>query len=361
MRILALEPYNGGSHRAFLEGWSSGSRHAWTVLALPPFAWKWRMRHAAVTFARQIRGATGGPWDALICTSMLDLATFRGLAPRDVSRLPAVLYFHENQLTYPSRRPDERDLHFAYTHFTSCLAADEVWFNSAYHHDTFLDALEGWLRRMPDHGHAERIEEIRRRSSVQAPGCDVPEEPSGRPAGRPLTILWAARWEHDKNPEDFFEACRRLDAEGQPFRLHVLGERFRDEPAVFAEAAASLRDHIVTWGYRESRAEYLEVLADADVVVSTARHEFFGLAVAEAVLAGCRPLLPDRLAYPELLGGRREFFYDGSLDGLTARLSGLAVNPPPPVAADLRGELAARFGWPARRPALDAALEETGP
>ena len=37
MRILALEPYYGGSHQAFLDGWTAHSRHAFTVLGLP--AW----------------------------------------------------------------------------------------------------------------------------------------------------------------------------------------------------------------------------------------------------------------------------------------------------------------------------------
>ena len=35
--------------------------------------------------------------------------------------------------------------------------------------------------------------------------------------------------------------------------------------------------------------------------VSTATHEFFGLAAAEAIATGLYPLLPERLAYPELL------------------------------------------------------------
>lgn len=52
MRVLALEPYYGGSHRAFVDGWASRSRHDWTVLTLPAHHWKWRMRGAAVTMAR---------------------------------------------------------------------------------------------------------------------------------------------------------------------------------------------------------------------------------------------------------------------------------------------------------------------
>ena len=45
--------------------------------------------------------ATGERWDCLFCSDMLNLAELKGLAPRILGSLPSVLYFHENQLTYP--------------------------------------------------------------------------------------------------------------------------------------------------------------------------------------------------------------------------------------------------------------------
>jgi hypothetical protein len=140
-RILALNPWHGGSHQAFLDGWSRHSRHQLTVLKLRPGRWKWRMRHSAVTFAERLKGEDGplpGSFDALFCTDMLNLAEFRGLAPLWVAQLPAIVYFHENQLTYPVREERERDLHFAMTNITSCLAADRVWFNSDWHREEFF-------------------------------------------------------------------------------------------------------------------------------------------------------------------------------------------------------------------------------
>ena len=54
-------------------------------------------------------------------------------------------------------------------------------------------------------------------------------------------------------------------------------------------------------GYVESKGEYWKWLAKADWVLSTADHEFFGIAVVEALFAGCLPWLPEKLSYPELL------------------------------------------------------------
>jgi len=62
-----------------------------------------------------------------------------------------------------------------------------------------------------------------------------------------------------------------------------------------------LESRIIHAGYLPSRAEYLSRLRGCDIVVSTAIQEFCGLAVIEAMLCGCQPLLPDRLAYPELI------------------------------------------------------------
>ncbi len=370
MRILALEPYHGGSHAAFLAGWSARSRHAWTLLTLPPFKWKWRMRHAAITLADETARAfdEGRRWDALFCSDMLNLAEFRGLAPEAIRRMPCIVYFHENQLTYPVRHESERDYHFVLTNLTTAMAADRVWFNSAFHRASFLDALPAFLKRMPDHQPLAAVERIRARATIHPPGIDpLPIRPARTPG--PLRLLWAARWEHDKNPETFLAALKLLDRKAVPFRISIVGEQFREYPAAFDEIRTLWEDRIDHWGYQPSRTAYEKALATSDVIVSTAWHEFFGLSVVEAVAAGCHPLLPHRLAYPELFASAgidetAPFFYDGSAEDLADRIGHLSeklrtvghVDPP----MDLGERFTACFGWDALAPLYDEAVESIG-
>lgn len=331
MNILALEPYYGGSHKAFIDGLRRASRHNWTLLTLPAHKWKWRMRHSAITFATQLRtlAGKGRRWELLFCSDMLNLAEFAALAPREIADLPKVIYFHENQLTYPVRVEDERDYQFAMTNLTSALAAEAVWFNSRFHMDSFLAALAKFLKSMPDNQPLDAVEDIRRKSSIHPPGIDdFPLRPGRRPGA--LRILWVARWEHDKNPEDFVESLRILKAKNVHFRLSVLGQSFREQPEAFARASEDFRDLIDHWGYQKSREDYGRALCEADVVVSTANHEFFGISVLEAVAAGAYPLVPERLSYPEILGlgrieGAEQFFYDGTTADLACKLSELAA------------------------------------
>ena len=57
MRILFLDPFHGGSHAAVAEGYARHSRHDIGLLTLPiDGGWRWRMRGAAVTLARRLRG-----------------------------------------------------------------------------------------------------------------------------------------------------------------------------------------------------------------------------------------------------------------------------------------------------------------
>jgi glycosyltransferase involved in cell wall biosynthesis len=372
-RILALNSWHGGSHQAFLDGWSSHSRHEFTVLPLPAYKWKWRMRHSAVTFSEQLHDLSGDEesarpqWDVLFCTDMLGLAEFRGLCPESVRQLPSIVYFHENQLTYPTQQDEERDFHFADSNMTSALAADTVWFNSDYHRDEFLTALGALLRRMPDFGHEESVDRILAKSEIQHPGIDAPAagrtaERSERLTDRPLRIVWASRWEHDKDPELFFAAIGELSSLDVPFEISVLGESFRNSPTCFDEAQMKFTSHIRHWGFAESRAEYLRILSETDVVVSTARHEFFGISVLEAVAAGCHPLVPNALAYPETLGADSSSFHDGTAVGIARSLASLAkaLNSPSTTAVssiDDHRPNVERFFWQTRSSELDAAVD----
>ncbi|MGZ0164691.1 MAG: tRNA-queuosine alpha-mannosyltransferase domain-containing protein [Planctomycetales bacterium] len=376
-RILALNPWHGGSHQAFLDGWVTHSRHKFTVLPLPAYKWKWRMRHSAVTFSQQLldlhgdRASAAPQWDVLFCTDMLGLAEFRGLCPESVRQLPSIVYFHENQLTYPTQQDEERDFHFAYSNMTSALAADTVWFNSDYHRDEFLTALGALLRRMPDFGHEESVDQVLAKSEIQHPGFDAPsagstaervERPTEPLTDRPLRIVWASRWEHDKNPELFFAALDELSRLNVPFEVSVLGESFRNSPSCFDDAKGRLSSQIRHWGFAESRAEYLRILSESDVVVSTARHEFFGISVLEAVAAGCRPLVPNALAYPETLGANLSSFHDGTAAGIARSLATMAkaLNSPNAAADSLLGNArpnVERFFWETRSSELDAAVD----
>ncbi len=325
------------------------------------------MRHAAVTFADQVtdRVANGQSWDIIFCSDMLNLAEFRGLALQVIQKLPSIVYFHENQLTYPVRVESERDYQFAMTNMTTALAADAVWFNSAFHRDSFLDALAAFLARMPDYQPFDAVERIRKKAAVYPPGVRVSAKRGQRKAG-PLRILWAARWEHDKNPDDFFAALKIIKQKGVDFRISVIGEQFRDQPQVFEWAKNDFADHIDRWGYQQSRNDYEKALTDTDVFVSTADHEFFGISAVEAALAGAYPVVPNRLAYPEIFGpaGNEtgdDFFYDGTVTALANKLIPLSQNlqkgsfwnTDPGRLADYMN----RFTWPSISNQLDAAIQ----
>jgi hypothetical protein len=124
----------------------------------------------------------------------------------------------------------------------------------------------------------------------------------------------------------------------------------------FEAAAERHRDRIVHMGFLPLE-EYRRHLLDADVVVSTALQEFFGIAVVEAVAAGCFPVVPDRLSYPSLLpfAWHRDSLYPEG--GLVERLRWVITHPSETRAgADLRRKEMERFAWTAMAPRYVDAL-----
>lgn len=403
LEVLFLEPFDGGSHRAFARGWVAHSRHRIHLKTLPPRFWKWRLRGAAFTFAEMMRtkddrhhrsagraaesheirsGYEPIPYDAIVASSMMNAADFLAAARWDrpmrevlsaaprmdrtrsasisrtrgsqrvlgtgyrPSRIPLIVYFHENQLSYP-RPPDEPlDHGLALASLSSAAAADSIVFNSRFHRDAFFEGLGDWLKRFPEHAPRRTAAAIRKKSRVIPPGIDwqamaplalrsrasdqsemsrrasmsvtgihgksryrdspmnvaeTRRRSPGRPSSMAPLILWNHRWEFDKNPSAFFSAMEVLAARGWPFRLALLGENTQFVPKPFLAARERFGPRIVQFGYVPSTTAYRGWLKQADIVVSTAKQENFGIAVAEAIAAGAFPVLPARLSYPEVL------------------------------------------------------------
>eukprot|EP00042_Codosiga_hollandica_P031345 m.189810 g.189810 ORF g.189810 m.189810 type:complete len:245 (-) comp53616_c0_seq14:16-750(-) len=161
------------------------------------------------------------------------------------------------------------------------------------------------------------------------------------------------RWEHDKNPEEFFAALFQLQELGLSFHVSVVGQTFSEIPPIFEEARIKLQAHVKHWGY-QSRENYLLALEEADVIVSTAQHEFFGVSMMEGVAASCFPLCPGRLVYPELFP--KDCLYN-TLPQLVKRLRTFCERPalarrrPNPPAPNPNA-----YSWPALRSAYMTAL-----
>ncbi|MDX1531001.1 MAG: DUF3524 domain-containing protein, partial [Rhodothermales bacterium] len=369
MNVLALEPWYGGSHRRFLDGLAQHSAHDVRAVTMAARYWKWRMQGGAVTLAAKARQAVeeGFRPDLLFASAMTNLPAFLALTRDLFVETPVVLYFHENQLTYPLRDGQERDYTYAYVNYLSALAADRVVFNSAYHRDEFFEALPTLLRRFPDYTHLRTASRLRDKSAVLHLGLDLAALDRHKPdrpklAGDPI-VLWNQRWEHDKNPEAFFRTMNRLDDAGAEFRLILAGEHFEVQPPEFETAFRRYADRIIHYGYADDLAEYAKLLHRADLVVSTARHEFFGVAMMEAIYCGCHPLLPNRLTYPELIPERLHrpllhapVLYD-SEDDLFEVLRRILTGEDQPLPESVLREIPERLAWPEQVRAYDALFE----
>lgn len=369
LRVWALEPYFGGSHKQFLEGLRHYSEHEVELFTLPGRNWKWRMHGGALTLAACAREAmaTGAP-DVLLASDMLDVPSFLALVPAAVAQAPLMVYFHENQLTYPLPEGVERDLGYGMKNVVSALAADAVLFNSEYHRREFLSAAEALFCAMPDEIPVWALEEVRGKSRVLPVGCDLRrfdrereraslDKARGRwgDFGKGPLILWNQRWEYDKVPGDLFAALYALKAAGVDFRLAMAGPNEGTPTAEFLRAREELAGHIVQWGRLAEWTDYSSLLWSADVVVSTAIHEFFGIAVVEAIYCGCRPVLPRRLSYPEIIPveAHEEVLYgEGQL--LTAL--GRALEQPKAWSEDWQRTWVARFDWAGLRNRYDAEI-----
>ncbi|XP_055086579.1 glycosyltransferase-like domain-containing protein 1 isoform X3 [Periophthalmus magnuspinnatus] len=279
---------------------------------------------------------------------------------------------------------------------TTRSCPDEVVFNSQFNLDSFVGSLRSFLKQIPDPRPQDLEYRIRSKSRVLFFPLDLPQvEPflpehkrqrrprvqdqSPRPETRsdaqsepgldsdggpecapdqvqPLHIVWPHRWEHDKNPALLFWVLLRLKDRGLDFRVSVLGERFSEEPEVFAESRDLLENHILHWGFLESKDQFYKVLTESDLVLSTAKHEFYGVSMLEAVHCGCFPLVPDALVYPEIFPDQYRY---RTPDQLCKKLMRFCKRPDLVRTHTVQVDMS-RFSWTTLKPQFLDLLSQTG-
>jgi len=287
-----LSAYRADSHVAWAD-WLVASQRQWRwhLLELPGRFFRWRIRGNPLSWLDQL--PPGVP-DLIVATSMVDLATLKGLFPR-LARVPAIYYFHENQFAYPLSAKQQTSIEPQMVQIYGALAAQRILFNSRFNRDSFLDGVDALIAKMPDAAPVG----VRERLAAKADICPVPIAPVATAVDKDdRLIVWNHRWEYDKAPDVFVDAVLDVADKGVEFKLALLGPRTTPPPESLVRLRSRLADRIVVDG-RVDRDSFRHTLGRATIVVSTALHEFEGLAVLEAVSAGARPLVPDALCYPE--------------------------------------------------------------
>lgn len=371
--VCFVEPFYGGSHaqiEPYIRAAATARGARFVSCTLPARKWGWRLAAGALWAAGVIPRLP--PKSIVFVSAMLNVAELLGLR-RDLETCEVILYFHENQLEYPVRTvvgtalgagttaagdlaastvaastSDGTALHWArgWAQLVSVLSADIALYNSSWNLDSFVARIPTLLRAIPGAEQRPSLSNIVKAVYDRAIVVGVPvtpramSSPPTQTSSNPqigfrqdrLRVAWPHRWEFDKAPQIFFDAVL---AAGVTCDVILLGQGFSSgdsdggaDCADFASARSGLEaaGRLVTWGAVNDREEYLNLLSTADVVVSTAVHEFFGVSTVEGIFAGAWPLVPQGLAYDELISpDDRE---SARLAGAKSRAARLRSQPP---------------------------------
>ncbi|MFD2166191.1 DUF3524 domain-containing protein [Thalassotalea euphylliae] len=313
MKILLLSAYDAASHQYWREGIVEHiPEHEWTVLTLPARFFSWRVRGNSLTWAFEQKAILSQHYDLIVATSMADISGLKGLVP-SLAHIPTIVYFHENQFAYPKTEQAFNSVEPQMLSIYSGVAANGLVFNTDFNRQTFLAGARQLLKKLPDQVPKGIVESLEAKSHVIAVpirGCDKQcRESSNRTQ---LSVVWNHRWEYDKGPILLKHIVEKALLKSLDIKFHIVGQRFRYTPVEFDEIAELLKQTtskavLGHFGFVESRDAYYQLLRTSDVVLSTAEHDFQGLSILEAVYRGCTPLVPNKLAYPEILG--QQFCY----------------------------------------------------
>jgi hypothetical protein len=314
--ILALEGYFGGPRRAMLETIMRYSRHRWTLFKLPARRIERRLTVGAQWFAEQISRREPPRVDLVFTSEAINLADLLRLAPQYAAK-PAVVYFHDNQLP-PPRTPRQDPLDFI--NIASAVASSQLWFNSRYHQQEFINRATAIIDRHPQVRSLVTVGRLMASSACVPPPLDLSmlqRFASAQRVTRDSLSIAVDMRRADLSILD--QALCQLDY-GTGWSLQCIGPH-KQLSVNLPRAAVSERDE---WAQ-------IRALMSAGVYLSVQGAAMFDDVALRALWAGCRCVLPDAGCYPEIFtaAGDAISFHDGTAPSISSALRRLAENDDP--------------------------------
>lgn len=184
---------------------------------------------------------------------------------------------------------------------------EKIWYEKS---DLIFVPTEYFKQAMLKHGYDERKIFV-----VGAPVDGKKISANEEPRDKNL-ILFNHRLNGDKKPAYFLRLIKDLSPQFPQLKFGISTNLNESDfwSTMDKDIVVSLKDTLARFTslriiFNSSRDEYFSLLNRACLAPCFSTHETFGFSVAESLAAGCIPVVPARLTYPELVNGNTDFMY----------------------------------------------------
>lgn len=195
-----------------------------------------------------------------------------------------------------------------YTPWVSHL--EKIWYEKS---DAIFVSADYFKQKMVEQGYS------REKISVVGFPLDSERIADGSQARDKNLIIFNHRLNIDKKPAYFLRMVRDLSIQFPNLRF-LISTSLNEEDfwsSADPDTVTDLKNTLAGFQsldvqFNHSKEEYYRLLKKAYLAPCFTTHETFGVSVAESLAAGCLPVIPSRLTYPELVQGDMDLLYFSS-------------------------------------------------